>query len=65
MNDDAGIDVLIPTCGRPAALAVALMALAAQTFAPMRVIISDQSAEASDASCPARTVAKMCGHSCA
>lgn len=52
MNDDAGIDVLIPTCGRPAALAVTLMALAAQSFAPMRIIISDQSAEAFNVTCP-------------
>lgn len=37
------IDVLIPTCGRPAALAVTLTALAAQTGPPLRILVSDQS----------------------
>lgn len=37
------VDVLIPTCNRPAALAVTLTSLAAQSFADMRVTISDQS----------------------
>lgn len=41
------LDILIPTCGRPAALAVTLAGLSAQTLrepggAPFRVIISDQ-----------------------
>lgn len=37
------IDVLIPTCNRPYALAVTLTALSAQSFRNFRVIISDQS----------------------
>jgi len=37
------IDVLVPTCERPAALAMTLTALAAQTFAQLRIVISDQS----------------------
>lgn len=41
-GSDTGIDVLIPTCGRPAALAVTLTALAAQTFGEFRALISDQ-----------------------
>lgn len=38
----ATIDVLIPTYNRPAALAVTLATLAAQTFRDFRVVISDQ-----------------------
>lgn len=38
------IDVLVPTCDRPVALAVTLTALAAQSFAGLRIVISDQSA---------------------
>jgi glycosyltransferase involved in cell wall biosynthesis len=37
------VDVLVPTCDRPAALAVTLMALAAQGHAPLRIVVSDQS----------------------
>ncbi|MET0981511.1 MAG: glycosyltransferase family A protein [Telluria sp.] len=40
------VDVLIPTCERPAALAVTLAALAASTAPPMRIVISDQSESA-------------------
>jgi GT2 family glycosyltransferase len=36
------IDVLVPTCGRPAALAVTLTALAAQTHPQLRIVVSDQ-----------------------
>lgn len=36
------IDVLIPTCSRPTALAVTLTSLCAQTLRTFRVIISDQ-----------------------
>ncbi len=36
------IDILIPTYNRPAALAVALTSLCAQTFQDFRVVISDQ-----------------------
>lgn len=38
----ASVDVLIPTYGGPAALAVTLTALTAQTFRDFRVVISDQ-----------------------
>jgi GT2 family glycosyltransferase len=44
---DASVDVLVPTCDRPAALAVTLTALAAQTFRPLRIVVSDQSARES------------------
>lgn len=40
--EDTPVDVLIPTCNRPLALAVTLGALAAQTWAPLRVVVSDQ-----------------------
>lgn len=36
------VDVLIPTCNRPTALAVTLTSLIAQTFRNFRIIISDQ-----------------------
>lgn len=36
------LDILIPTCDRPGALAVTLTSLAAQTAQPFRVVISDQ-----------------------
>jgi len=36
------IDVLIPTCDRPTALAVTLTSLLAQTASPLRVVVSDQ-----------------------
>ena len=36
------LDVLIPTCGRPAALAVLLTSLMAQTVGRLRVVISEQ-----------------------
>lgn len=36
------VDILIPTCNRPAALAVTLTSLVAQTFRNSRIIISDQ-----------------------
>lgn len=36
------VDVLIPTCNRPAALAVTLTALYAQTWPALRIVISDQ-----------------------
>jgi GT2 family glycosyltransferase len=39
----SAVDVLIPTYRRPAALAVTLTGLAAQTFRDFRVVISDQS----------------------
>jgi len=42
----AALDVLIPTFGRPAALAVTLTCLAGQSYPAMRVVASDQSEEA-------------------
>jgi GT2 family glycosyltransferase len=36
------VDVLIPTCGRPVALALTLTALAAQSWRRLRLVISDQ-----------------------
>ena len=36
------IDVLVPTCGRPAALAVALTAIGAQSYPDLRIVVSDQ-----------------------
>lgn len=38
----AAVDVLIPTCGRPAALAVTLCSLVAQTLGDFRIVFSDQ-----------------------
>src|SRR4051794_15087722 len=38
------VDVLIPTCDRPAALAVTLASLIGQTLRRLRVVVSDQSA---------------------
>lgn len=38
----AGLDVLIPTCGRAAALAVTLATLGAQSYRDFRVIVADQ-----------------------
>ena len=39
----AAVDVLVPTCNRPGALAMTLASLAAQTVQEMRIVISDQS----------------------
>jgi glycosyltransferase involved in cell wall biosynthesis len=38
----APVDVLIPTCNRPMALAVTLAALTAQTWPALRIVVSDQ-----------------------
>jgi GT2 family glycosyltransferase len=38
----ATVDILIPTCNRPAALAVTLTSLIAQAFRDFRIVISDQ-----------------------
>ncbi|WP_223465957.1 glycosyltransferase family 2 protein [Massilia soli] len=43
MSSEAVIDVLIPTCNRPCALAVVLTALSSQNFERFRIIVSDQS----------------------
>src|SRR3954462_9099873 len=40
---DPLLDVLIPTCDRPGALAVTLTSLGAQTLTSFRVVVSDQS----------------------
>lgn len=48
----AVVDVLIPTCERPTALAVTLAALAASGEPPMRIVISDQSESAPAAELP-------------
>src|SRR3954470_4069919 len=45
-GDGPLLDVLVPTCDRPAALAVSLAGLAAQTLGPFRVVVSDQSERA-------------------
>lgn len=42
-NLHQSIDVLVPTCNRPAALAVTLAALGAQTWPALRIVIADQS----------------------
>lgn len=39
---DTPIDVLVPTRDRPAALAVTLTSLLAQTASPLRIVVSDQ-----------------------
>ncbi len=39
---DPPVDVLVPAYGRPAALAVTIAGLAAQSHRPLRVVISDQ-----------------------
>jgi hypothetical protein len=39
----SAIDVLVPTCDRPAALAVTLTALGAQTWPDLRIVVADQS----------------------
>lgn len=43
MSTQPAVDVLIPTCNRPAALAVTLTSLFAQTWPALRIVISDQS----------------------
>jgi GT2 family glycosyltransferase len=42
MAGAAPVDVLIPTCNRPMALAVTLAALTAQTWPALRIVVSDQ-----------------------
>jgi GT2 family glycosyltransferase len=46
------VDVLIPTYRRPAALAVTLTSLTAQTFGDFRVVISDQTEDADPCQAP-------------
>ncbi len=45
--DRPRIDILVPTCGRPAALAVTLTAVGAQDYPDLRIVVSDQTAGAS------------------
>ena len=45
-NDMAAIDILLPTCGRPASLVMTLAGIASQTFTDLRVIVADQVARA-------------------
>lgn len=57
-RSDAGstaqdVDVLIPTCDRPAELAVTLAGLAAQSLPAFRVVVSDQSRDRADWEHPA------------
>ena len=42
MSSTGEIDILIPTYRRPAALAVTLTSLCAQTYRGFRVVVSDQ-----------------------
>lgn len=51
------VDVLIPTCNRPCALAVTLTALAAQSFESLRIVVSDQSD--GDGACGRKEVAAV------
>ena len=41
--DEAGLDILVPTCDRPAELATVLAGLAAQELEGCRIVVSDQS----------------------
>ncbi|WP_312551263.1 glycosyltransferase family 2 protein [Massilia sp.] len=49
---EAVVDVLLPTCDRPAALAVALGALAASSGPRLRIVVSDQSEAAAACEAP-------------
>ncbi len=49
---EARVDVLVPTCDRPAALAVTLTALFAQNLGPARIVVSDQGETIEAASAP-------------
>jgi GT2 family glycosyltransferase len=54
------VDILIPTCNRPAALAITLTALLAQTWPSLRVVVSDQGdAPVLDASPELATVLRL------
>jgi GT2 family glycosyltransferase len=52
------IDVLVPTCNRPAALAVTLATLGAQSWPALRIVIADQS-DGSDACARAEVLAVL------
>ncbi|OAA23347.1 Glycosyltransferase like family 2 [Frankia sp. EI5c] len=59
MSRVPGLEVLIPTCGRPEALAVTLAGLANQTERGFGVLISDQTPEPGQPSIDAPAVAAM------
>jgi len=52
-SDAPTVDVLVPTCGRVAELAVTLSGLAAQDDPPFRVVLSDQSDDGTAVRAPA------------
>jgi GT2 family glycosyltransferase len=52
VTDEAVLDVLVPTYRRPAALAVTLAGLAAQTLPRFRVVVSDQTEDADPLGAP-------------
>jgi len=52
MTQEKGVDILIPACARPAALAACLASLTAQDFKDFSVVISDQTEEYDVASMP-------------
>lgn len=56
----ASVDILIPTCARPAALAATLTSLCAQTYRDFRVVISDQTEDGDPAhTCEVRAVLRV------
>ena len=58
----AEVDVLVPTYRRPAALAVTLAGLVAQTFRDFRLVVSDQTEDAPSVSAPeVRAVVRVLG----
>ena len=58
----AEVDVLVPTYRRPAALAVTLAGLVAQTFRDFRLVVSDQTEDAASLSAPeVRAVVRVLG----
>jgi GT2 family glycosyltransferase len=42
------LDILLPTCNRPASLVMTLSGVAAQTLVPLRLVVADQSDEPQD-----------------
>ena len=59
MTSQSRVDVLIPTCNRPAALAVTLTALFAQNFPSLRVVVSDQGEAEACAAGEVRAMARL------
>jgi hypothetical protein len=55
------VDILIPTCCRPAALAITLTSLCALSFRGFRIVISDQTAD-SDPITTGEVQAVLCIH---